>query len=203
MARTWNKTIEPFKKLKLKKITELTEIRWRIVPSRDDYGNFEETKENYVAYRRVNVVSSGLKFAHFLVDYICFQIVINIVSYFFQIILNFTDFNATINLTLALYTSIILLLLYPGLYAFSEFMWQRTPAKFLTKSIVIDEYGNKPELRAIILRSFIRLVPFEPFSSLGETSSGWHDRWSKTWVVSEEELAEIKRLQEEQSKLTE
>lgn len=187
----------------MKKITELTEMKWRTVHHRDAYGNLVKDTEDYEAYRTVNVISSGPKFAHFIIDFIFFQIVIYVVNYIFQLILNFTELNATIKLTLAMFTGIILLLLYPALYAFSEFKWQRTPAKYLTKSIVIDEYGNRPDLRAIVLRSLVRLVPFEPFSCLGEPSSGWHDRWSKTWVVSEEELAEIKRIQAEQSKPTE
>ncbi len=184
----------------MKKITELTETRWRTVHYRDSYGNLVKDTEEYEAYRTVNIISSGPKFAHFIIDLICFQIVIYIVDYIFKLVLNFTEFNVTINLTLEMFSFIILLLLYPGLYAFCEYKWQQTPAKYLTKSIVIDEYGNRPELRAIVLRSLVRLVPFEPFSCYGEPSSGWHDRWSDTYVVSEEELAEIKRIQIEQSK---
>lgn len=187
----------------MKKITELTEIRWRTIRLQDAYGNYVSENEQYEVYRNVNDVASGPKFAHFIIDAICFQIVIYIINYVLQLLINFTEFSALINLTLTLITNISLLIFYPALYAFCEYKWQRTPGKFLTKSIVIDEYGNKPELRVIILRSLIRIVPFEPLSSLGEPSSGWHDRWSKTWVVSEEELAEIKRIQAEQSKLTE
>lgn len=114
-------------------------------------------------------------------------------------LINLTNSNISLNLTLILFSRIILLLLYPVLYAFCEYKWQKTPGKFLTKTLVIDEYGNKPNLRTIVLRSFIRFVPFEPFSCLSDSySRGWHDRWSNTWVVDEDELNMIRTLQAEQ-----
>jgi uncharacterized RDD family membrane protein YckC len=109
-------------------------------------------------------------------------------------ILNFTSFSVSVNLTIGLVISITWLLLYPGCYAFCEYKWQQTPGKYLMKTVVIDEYANKPELRTIIVRSLIRLVPFEPFSCFGDNSRGWHDRWSHTWVVTEEEVSELRKL---------
>jgi len=184
----------------MKKITELTETRWRTVHRKDAYGNRERDTEEYIAKRPVKSIASGPRFGHFIIDLIVFQIVIYIVSYIFELLTSLTNFSVSLNLTIGLISSIVLLLLYPALYAFCENKWQKTPGKYLTKSLVIDEYGNKPELRAIILRSLIRLVPFEPFSCFGDNySNGWHDRWAKTWVVTEEELETIKKLQAEQS----
>lgn len=66
----------------------------------------------------------------------------------------------------------------------------------LTKTVVIDEYGNKPDLGTLLLRNVIRIVPFEHLSCLGgKYSYGWHDKWSETWVVTETERDELKRLQ--------
>ena len=183
----------------MKKITELKQVRWRTTHHRDAYGNLIKDKEEYTANRPVKSVSSGPRFGHFIIDFLAFQIVIYIVDYLFKLLVASTDFNSGISLTVGLISNIVLLLLYPALYAFCEYKWQKTPGKFLTKTIVIDEYGNKPELRAIILRSLIRLVPFEPFSCIGDDYSyGWHDRWAKTWVVTEDELAVLKKLQTEQ-----
>jgi len=43
-------------------------------------------------------------------------------------------------------------------------------------------------------------VPFEVFSCTADKySHGWHDRWTDTWVVPDEELATIKKLQQEQA----
>ena len=121
-------------------------------------------------------------------------------SYLFFILIINTQFSQSLSITVELLSTLVLLLLYPAMYTFCEFKWQKTLGKFLTKTIVIDEYGNKPDLSTIIARSLIRLVPFEPISCLGDDySNGWHDRWTKTWVVTEEELKILKKLQAEQS----
>lgn len=49
----------------------------------------------------------------------------------------------------------------------------------------------------MILRTLCRLIPFEALSCLGEKSRGWHDRLSRTWVISEFELKKIQQLQQE------
>ena len=69
---------------------------------------------------------------------------------------------------------------------------QRTIGKFATKSVVINEYAQKPSNEQLIGRSFARLVPFEAFSCLADR--GWHDTWSKTYVVTEKERDELQRL---------
>jgi hypothetical protein len=84
------------------------------------------------------------------------------------------------------------LFLYPAYYFIFELLYQKTPGKFLTKTSVIDVYGNKPTGPSLLLRSIIRLVPFEAFSCLGY--QGWHDRWSDTYVVRDAELKTLKEL---------
>lgn len=186
----------------MKKITELEETRKRTVHYRDAYGNLERDIEEFIAPRTVRSIATGPRFGQFIIDLIVFQIIIHFVTYLSELLINLNDFSISLNLTIQLISGIILLLLYPSLYAFCEYKWQKTPGKFLTKTIVIDEYGNKPDLRTIVLRSLIRMVPFEPISCYGDKySHGWHDRWSKTWVVPEEELKIIKNLQTEQSRI--
>ena len=110
-----------------------------------------------------------------------------------------TESDITLGLAVAFITLLASLLLFPFLYFVCEYFWQKTPGKFLTKTIVIDEYGNKPDVGSLLLRSLVRLVPFEAFSCLGDPSRGWHDRWSNTYVVKDTELKEIKKLLDEQS----
>ncbi len=184
----------------MKKITELTEVRWRTVHYKDEYGNRERDTEEYKAKRPVKSVSAGPRFGHFFVDFIICQIIFYILQIAFLNLFKEYHDNYSLKTSLFLLNNIIVLIFYPSYYIISEHLWQKSPGKFLTKTIVIDEYGNKPELGTIILRSIIRIVPFEPFSSLSDDFSyAWHDKWSKTWVVTEVELAEIKRLQLEQS----
>lgn len=74
------------------------------------------------------------------------------------------------------------LLFRPCYYVFFESVFQQTPGKMITGTRVITEWGGKPSVGQVIKRTLIRFVPFEPFSFLGSTT-GWHDRWSKTRVV--------------------
>jgi uncharacterized RDD family membrane protein YckC len=79
-------------------------------------------------------------------------------------------------------------------YATCESIWSKTPAKFITKTKVITEKGEKPELSNIIRRTLIRFIPLEPFSFLSsDRPKGWHDRWSKTMVVDDETIKERER----------
>ena len=80
----------------------------------------------------------------------------------------------------------------PIYYFLFEFTLQKTPGKFITGTRVIDEYANKPNFGTMLTRSVVRMVPFEGFSCLSER--GWHDKWSNTYVVREEEYKKLKEL---------
>jgi uncharacterized RDD family membrane protein YckC len=68
-------------------------------------------------------------------------------------------------------------------FSFFESMTGRTVGKYITKTKVVDENGNLPKLKTILLRSVCRFIPFEQLSFLGEDNSGWHDKLSVTKVV--------------------
>jgi len=71
-------------------------------------------------------------------------------------------------------------------YIFFESVWSKTPAKFITKTMVVMEDGKKPDFHTIIKRTLIRLVPFESLTFLfSERPRGWHDKWSKTFVIDD------------------
>jgi uncharacterized RDD family membrane protein YckC len=69
-------------------------------------------------------------------------------------------------------------------YCGFETVTGKSPAKWLTQTRVITLDGVRPPFGAVLKRSIIRLIPFEPFSFLG-SGRGWHDRWSGTRVVYE------------------
>ena len=60
---------------------------------------------------------------------------------------------------------------------------RRTIGKFVTGTKAVNTDGSKMEPKTILLRSLCRIVPFEPFSALGNPSRPWHDKWSKTYVI--------------------
>ena len=183
------------------KITDLREKRFRTTYTKDAHGNRIRGKEEYYARRTVRTVKNGPRFGHFIIDLLAFEVIITLIQYMVSLVELAFGSHSVPGITAIYVGSLFGLLLYPLMYFVSEHLWQRSPGKFLTKTLVIDEYGNKPDLRQLVLRSLIRLVPFEAFSCLGDTYSyGWHDRWSQTYVVTEEELERLKKLMHEQGK---
>ena len=60
----------------------------------------------------------------------------------------------------------------------------RTIGKYATSNRVLRPDGQKLTIVDVLLRSLIRLVPFEALTFIGEFSNGWHDSISKTAVVN-------------------
>lgn len=69
-------------------------------------------------------------------------------------------------------------------YSFFEGFTGRSIGKFFTKTKVVTEDGERPDFGTIFIRSMCRYIPFDAFSFLGSNASGWHDRFSKTTVVT-------------------
>lgn len=72
-------------------------------------------------------------------------------------------------------------------YIISEGLSQRTIGKYITNTIVVDEFGNKPPLKNIVVRSFCRLIPFDGLTFFND-SRGWHDRFSDTYLFKKNVL---------------
>ncbi len=167
------------------KITELETTRSRTSYQKDQRGNRQRIRTPYKAKRKVKAVEGGKRFAHFFIDALIF----GFLTIPFDYALSFIDYQPqTIGLSLSMsyFPSYLLYALY---YFIFESISQSTPGKMLTNTLVINEYGQKPSRNELIVRSLIRLVPFEAFSCLSERR--WHDRWSKTWVISKEENQKI------------
>lgn len=179
-------------------IEELTVSKTFYKRDRDVFGN--RTKEAYQkdVRRKVQVVTGWLRFAHYIIDSLIiggilfgvnFALLHGIdtgISIGFEI--NGMSFNFLPN-----FDNIIVTVVY---YFICEKTMQRTLGKFATNSVVINEYGEQPEFGSLIGRSFSRLVPFEALSCLSDR--GWHDRWSKTYVVTIKERDILKKLMNEQ-----
>ncbi len=73
-------------------------------------------------------------------------------------------------------------------YLIFENLFGRTVGKFLTGSIVVNEYGIKPNFTTVFTRTVCRLIPFDALSFLGESGRIWHDSISKTYVVEKNDL---------------
>lgn len=82
-----------------------------------------------------------------------------------------------------------------------ETSFQTTVGKMLTKTVVINDYAQKPTTKQILGRSLSRIVPFEALSCIN--GRGWHDKWSGTWVVEIKEKDKLQKLLAEQAGITE
>jgi len=118
------------------------------------------------------------RFLNFILDYaglyifaFTFGVFIEITGLYFLLDINEWVFN------------ILFFIFYYGIF---ESIWSKTPAKFITKTKVIMENGEKPDFRTTFIRTLIRLIPFEACSFLSpKRPRGWHDKWSKTIVVDD------------------
>jgi hypothetical protein len=70
-------------------------------------------------------------------------------------------------------------------YILFETTFGATPGKYLTESRTIKNGMDSLPVGAAILRSFCRFIPFERLAFL--LGSRWHDNWSDTNVVREEQ----------------
>lgn len=66
-------------------------------------------------------------------------------------------------------------------YLLLEGIFNTTPGKCATDTVIVNENGERPSFGQILGRSFARLIPFDALSFLG--TRGWHDSLSGTWVV--------------------
>ena len=78
-------------------------------------------------------------------------------------------------------------------YALFEILFARTIAKYFTKTIVVMIDGSKPKAIDILGRTLLRIIPFEYFTFLRGRKPGWHDEYSKTFVVIESKLENSKK----------
>ncbi|OXA79945.1 Uncharacterized membrane protein YckC, RDD family [Flavobacterium aquidurense] len=75
-------------------------------------------------------------------------------------------------------------------FGITEGFLARSPAKYLTKTIVVMEDGSKPTARIILTRTILRILPFEPWTFLRGRDLGLHDENSGTFVVVKSKLEE-------------
>jgi uncharacterized RDD family membrane protein YckC len=132
-----------------------------------------ETKQNDDDFE-IYIADSGMRFAHFLID----GFVILSLTSFCWTLFSFTD-DMSGEVTLL---SLAICFIY---YSAMEFWLQATVGKMITSSkVVVLETGERPGIKTILIRSAIRLIPFEPFIYLFR-GCAMHDSGSGTIVIKE------------------
>jgi uncharacterized RDD family membrane protein YckC len=89
--------------------------------------------------------------------------------------------NRIYSLDMSSYQWLVALVSYVLYYVIFERMFLFTPGKLLVNTRVSMLNGSEPGVATIVLRTLVRLIPFEPLSCL--YNEGWHDELSKTKVV--------------------
>ncbi|MDR1877238.1 MAG: RDD family protein [Flavobacteriaceae bacterium] len=128
-----------------------------------------------------NQASKWIRLANHIIDMIVYYLFIYVLAIFIIITrvgtsLSFLGNNFLAQLVFALFYALFM-------FGMETLLKGKSIGKIITGTKVVTEYGEKPTISEFLARSFSRIVPFEPFSFLG--NMGWHDKWSNTRVVKE------------------
>ncbi|MFP9114026.1 RDD family protein [Flavobacterium sp. RHBU_3] len=141
------------------------------------------------------MVAPGKRFLNFLLDIIFYYIIIFIIGFiaaFFTYLGIYKPYEILSDEgPLGTMARVSVFLLY---YFVFEALTGRTVAKFITGTIVVNEFGEKLSVTQVLGRTFSRLIPFDAFSFFGTPSRGWHDSIPNTYVVDAQKLKDIKML---------
>ncbi len=148
-----------------------------IIDIRDEFEEIREMLDERKA-------GAGKRFANYILDMVFLWIFALIIGFLFGTLfliispdsLSFIDEDSILQEYLF---GFVIGMIY---YSFFEATSGRSIAKYITKTKVVTESGDKPDFQTILIRSLCRFIPFEPFSFLA-SGSGWHDKLSKTKVV--------------------
>jgi uncharacterized RDD family membrane protein YckC len=148
-----------------------------------DERKIEKVKETLKPVKELYRVSVIARFINFTIDWLFLNIINSVV------ISLFVDFKPTepmvinenfvMNYLIMIQIAIVVRFLY---YFLFEVIFQRTPGKIFTRTIVVTHKGEKPKLLSILIRTMVRfLIPLNEFSIFfGELL---HDKLSKTTVI--------------------
>ena len=139
--------------------------------------------------------SSGQRVANLFIDTIMVYVILFVINVILGIVLSLIGGMALVNsIVNSSFLNIVITygttLLY---FIVFEFFFQKTIGKYLSKTIVVNEYGEKPTLKQIVGRTFSRFIPFDAFSYLDSSVRGWHDTLPNVYVVDEKLFQEKKR----------
>lgn len=160
---------------------------------RDILGNVERIPYQKEVKRHINLVTPGVRFGYYLLDLVFYYIISFLITFItIIVVLSINQENYEFLYLIDQYSTIISMFIFFLYYALTEYLMGGTFSKLIFGYVVIDEYANKMSFGKSLLRTISRFVPFEAFSCFGER--GWHDVWSKTYVVKRKERDELKKL---------
>ncbi len=127
------------------------------------------------------VSSSWMRFTNFIIDFVIYVVLVLAGSLALDSVFVTTDSDLILGIGY-----FMMFLIFMTYYGLSEYFFQKTAGKYVTKTIVVTKDGDKPGAGTIIIRTLCRLIPFDRLSFL-ITKNGFHDRFSDTMVIREKE----------------
>lgn len=156
------------------------------------FGGVERIPYTVKVKRDVVIVTPPVRLGYFLLDLVFFYILyLLVVTGIITLTFLITNDDSVLRI-IRENNRLISFSLFFLYYSITEFALGGTFGKLICGYVVIDEHAGKVSFGRILLRTMIRYVPFEPFSCIGE--QGWHDKWSKTYVVKKKERYELRKL---------
>ncbi len=135
--------------------------------------------------RKIESAGHGRRMTHLFLDS-ALSLAFGVVVWFF---IAYVAVSAGFSSDPILTQGFVLFLVTFGLYFLVfESVFNRTPAKFLTGTVVVTDDFQKPTFLQILGRTLSRFVPVDALTFMGSEASGWHDRWSGTRVVIKSSL---------------
>lgn len=113
----------------------------------------------------MNQIDKGTRFTNYLTDYFAIAMI-----WFFLYVIVGDSFLSPVYYYLIMFFH----------YLTFEVTTRQTLGKMVTKTIVVDKNGLRPSIFKILFRSFLRLIPIDPFSYLFGSELGFHDSMSFT-----------------------
>ncbi|MFL5765839.1 MAG: RDD family protein [Bacteroidia bacterium] len=175
------------KKIKITEIKEHYKVKRK---EKNANGEMVEVEKTMWRFKEVPYVTGWPRFGHFLLDRVFYSICVFLMAAGVGVILGLSGNAGAIDSTNETIINVMeFLIIYPFYYLIMEAATQASLAKLVLGRVVVNEYGEKPTFSQILGRSYARIVPFEPFSCFGNT--GWHDDWSKTFVLRKRDLEDL------------
>jgi uncharacterized RDD family membrane protein YckC len=128
---------------------------------------------------KLPAANAGLRFLNYLID----TIVLYLVFFAGTIMLLSTRVisDSFLDSTMFSFSGIIVFFFY--YLIFETVSNGRTIGKYITRTRVIKENGDKPRLKDYFIRSVSRFIPFEQFSAFSKNAHMWHDGFASTRVI--------------------
>ena len=141
--------------------------------------------------------SHGQRILHYIIDIIFIYVIIFVLAMIVGFVSSLMGSTAVLGWMQTMSDNegtlifIVMAILY---YATFEILLSRTLAKFITKTILVTEDGQKPDWQTILKRTLCRIIPFDALSYLGGSARGWHDTIPNLYVVKKDLFEEKKSL---------